>query len=523
VTKSRSAVLAVLRDRLAALPEHPERETLNDMRSWCTLLRNVASAAATASKSEAESSLTDFIDRLQQPPAGGPFLSREECLTALQQVEAAQPRQDATPKTAPSHPGKRAFGSSPESDTGLPMIQDEVKLRRILAQFPRELSVHQQLADIYRHRGLTAETSQESADWRALCALHDTGKYDRWIQQTTKLQVDSLPSGADVAAHGPSGEVLQGKTPLQVDNVQVGTWVLELKSGTKRARALRLFTQEDEGSDPPIVLIEAPAPEWLYVPSGPFIYGGDPSGDYPLPQQTVNLPGFLISRFPVTISEYVAFLNSISEEDAEGARFRVPRKLTAEGESRALLATQKNSELPFRVPSEREAAQPVVGVSYEDALTYAAWASQRDRSLYRLPTEREWEKAARGVDGRFWPWGNAFDPLQCNMRHSRARPQLLPVGAVAGDISPFGMRDAAGNILELCSPGSDAVPAGGIPVRGGSWHSSPQACRVADRFGVGRRFVDASLGFRLVQSLPSPPHLPGQRSPKASSSSPVPT
>jgi serine/threonine-protein kinase len=209
------------------------------------------------------------------------------------------------------------------------------------------------------------------------------------------------------------------------------------------------------------------------------------------------------------------FLNAVSVNDAQGARMRVPRRLTAEGEPRALLATHRDAERPFRVPPQRDPNQPVVGVSYEDAVAYAAWASQEEDAIYRLPTEREWEKAARGVDGRFWPWGDSFDPTQCNMRHSRARPELLPVGAVEGDVSPFGMRDAAGNILELCTPARDLVPAGGIPVRGGSWHSSPQACRVADRFGVGRRFVDASLGFRLVQSISPRANFPGHLSPVA--------
>ena len=81
------------------------------------------------------------------------------------------------------------------------------------------------------------------------------------------------------------------------------------------------------------------------------------------------------------------------------------------------------------------------GISHGDAVAFSAWRSLRDGVTYRLPSEREWEKAARGTDGRVFPWGDRFDPSLCHMRYTRpGRPRPAPVGFVATDESPYGVR-----------------------------------------------------------------------------------
>src|SRR5262249_52321483 len=92
---------------------------------------------------------------------------------------------------------------------------------------------------------------------------------------------------------------------------------------------------------------------------------------------------------------------------------------------------------------------PVLLVNWFDAVEYCRWVSATRHIDVRLPTEIEWEKAARGTDGRFHPWGDHFDPTFCKMRESRAvYPQPEPVGTFEVDASPYGVRDMAGSMRE---------------------------------------------------------------------------
>ena len=136
----------VLRDHLAALPEGPEGETLLETRAWCALLRRIARDVTDGGQAEDDRSLSEFVERLLQPPAGGPFLSRAECMAGLPPADADPP---ATPKrsvlsdlTSPGSPG----GPSIEPSTGLLLADEEVRLRLALARSPHDLIAHQGLA-----------------------------------------------------------------------------------------------------------------------------------------------------------------------------------------------------------------------------------------------------------------------------------------------------------------------------------------------------------------------------------------
>jgi formylglycine-generating enzyme required for sulfatase activity len=274
-------------------------------------------------------------------------------------------------------------------------------------------------------------------------------------------------------------------------------------------------------------------PELVEVPAGPFRMGTlDADGpaiiaEYAhahvidrflakeMPQHEVEVGAFKIARLPVTNREYAAFVT------ATGAR---PPRSWPEG------------TLP-----EGRGNHPVVRIDHDEAVAYAAWLAGETGRPFRLPTEAEWEKAARGTDGRVYPWGNYFDPARCNTLegntfsglYQRARPvygvvmrvgsfvvdrgligerfdklvDTTPVGIYPHGASPYGVLDMAGNAEEWTADRFALYP--GYPFgdrydwsaedwvcRGGAWNRPGDVARVARRHG---NFVGTgSIGLRLA-------------------------
>jgi formylglycine-generating enzyme required for sulfatase activity len=149
---------------------------------------------------------------------------------------------------------------------------------------------------------------------------------------------------------------------------------------------------------------------------------------------------------------------------------------------------------------------PVVLVSQRDASAYAAWLSRKTGQRWRLPTEAEWEKAARGTDGRYFPWGNAFDPKRLNS-HDAGPFDTEPVGRYMAGASQFGVLDAAGQVYEWTTT---AAGKGRAIVKGGSWDDMGcGVCRPAARHGRPLRIKHILIGFRLVREI-EPSALPEQ-------------
>lgn len=206
------------------------------------------------------------------------------------------------------------------------------------------------------------------------------------------------------------------------------------------------------------------------------------------PQHLVRLSAFEIAKYPVTNLEYHAFIWDTGH--------RLPRDWIG---------------FSFREDTDNH---PVVCVSKTDAETYISWLSQKTGMNFRLPTEAEWERAARGTDGRIFPWGNTFDPWRCNTAES-VKKGTTPVDSYSpGGDSPCGVADMVGNVWEWTQspfmpypydPNStieDPRARGRLVVRGGAWYYTRKLGRCSAREGIVANYLSPSIGFRVARSLP---------------------
>ena len=223
----------------------------------------------------------------------------------------------------------------------------------------------------------------------------------------------------------------------------------------------------------------------VFIPSGEFVMGSnnsDPNADSDeMPEHTVYLDAFWIDRTEVTNDMY--------------------RQCVAAGECTEPAHSR-------RYDSGGYGDHPVLGISWDQAVEYCTWAGRR------LPTEAEWEKAARGTDGRIYPWGND-EPDSSRLNFNHSIDDTTTVGSYPEGASPYGVLDMAGNVWEWVADGYDEAyylespyenPHGGNSVnrralRGGSWNTQAHNVRVSNRFWAfpGRNDTD---GFRCALSEP---------------------
>jgi len=222
----------------------------------------------------------------------------------------------------------------------------------------------------------------------------------------------------------------------------------------------------------------------------------------------VFVDDFFIGRFPITMGEYCEFLDSLAAAGGKveehlpqqpGERYLEPGPAGGYRPADRIVV----GETRKRYPPGFEKGCPVMGLSWHSAMAYARWRSERDGREYGLPGEDAWEKAARGVDGRFHPWGDHFDWTFVKGGLSRSEPaQPEPVGAFSTDESPYGVRDLLGTIREWTQTWHDER-AGSRVVRGGAWSLiAPRHFRCATRFGYTASSRSSVVGFRLFSREP---------------------
>jgi len=212
------------------------------------------------------------------------------------------------------------------------------------------------------------------------------------------------------------------------------------------------------------------------IPQGEFLYGDEKT-------PTTIDHDYLMDVYPVTNAQYRQFMEAGGYEKEEfwpdeGMKWKKKEK-----------RVQPDN---WNDPKWNQSECPVVGVSYYEAEAFAKWAGKR------LPTEQEWEKAARGTDGREYPWGDEFDKDKCNSEESGIKG-TTPVTKYVNGVSPFGCYDMAGNVWEWCASWYHNEQDGRRVIRGGSWYDGPERLRSSNRFRNYADDRDDGIGFRLAQ------------------------
>jgi formylglycine-generating enzyme required for sulfatase activity/predicted Ser/Thr protein kinase len=227
--------------------------------------------------------------------------------------------------------------------------------------------------------------------------------------------------------------------------------------------------------------------EMVFVPAGEFLMGSSDAdkdaGSDEKPQHTVYLDAFWIDKYEVTNAQY--------------------KQCVGAGRCQQPSTTSSSTRSSYYGDSKYD-NYPVIGVSWRDAILFCEWAGKR------LPTEAEWEKAARGAAGRIYPWGDRYDISKVNADGKVG--DTTAVGSYPAGASPYGAMDMAGNVWEWVADWYDAKyyasspkdnptgPSGSARVlRGGAWDSYQYFVRAADRNSIYPDYRLINVGFRCAQ------------------------
>lgn len=250
---------------------------------------------------------------------------------------------------------------------------------------------------------------------------------------------------------------------------------------------------------------------WCEIPAGPFLMGSSEARDANAyddekPQHRIELPPYRVGLYPVTNAQYRLFVEGGGYEDS---RYWMEEGWVWRSEN-GIVAPEFWDEPMWNGPN-----RPVVGVNWYEAMAFASWLTTQLEMPIRLPTEAEWEKAARGNGGWIYPWGDAWDPERANTQ-ATGIGRTSPVGIYPAGASPYGCLDMSGNVWEWTRSlwgQQDARPDFEYPydpnngredpnakgkriLRGGSWASSPSTARTAFRGMADPEVRNRFIGFR---------------------------
>ncbi len=487
---SPQAVLPALGDDLSAVLlralAKPPAERYPSAGAFVAALREVADAWTEAQARE--TTLEQLEGRAEELLEAGEWLEALDCCTQMVRLDPDRPaalemltraKQELDRDAAEAVKRRRLEERYQE---GLELLGEEkwkqalAALEDVEAGNPDFRDVQERLAlardEIRRARGYDEAIAHgETERWAEACRAWVDVLRGRWDYRDGEAGERLLDAAERLLSqHEDVAGALRLYEDLAVaidggdweEAVKFGEALLELapdlsgpQAWVRRARR-RLQTASERGGREPsgdTMVWERDGKEMVRVPAGEFLYGDK--------KKTRELPEFWIDKTPVTNAEYARFV------------YLTGRKSPGHW---------NGNELP-----EGIADHPVVYVTWHDAVAYAKWAGKR------LPTEEEWEKAARGTDGRQYPWGDDYPTRElCNF--NRIEGGTTPVGKYSpqGD-SPYGCVDMAGNVREWTSSEYDDT------VRGGSWKGNPNKVRGDNRFRSMSDYKNNDVGFRCAR------------------------
>ena len=447
-----------------------------------------------------------------------------------------------------SGPGEETWDAALERQDALDSIYAGAsqKLEMALALDGERGDVRRRLADVLLARAQLADRTHRPVDRdeqirRMLTYDDDGARRARW-SEPAHLSVRTSPAGAEVHLQRyleergrlrPSAARLIGTTPIDQLALPPGSYLFILRApGRPDVRAPLLLGRGE--SVPLEVTLPARVPDgYVFVPPGRFLYGSSDAEDMrrtmmnAQPLHQIATDGYLIGRHEVTFGEWIAFLRDLPPAERAGRLPHTPEVASAHAgaylelrevePARFQLSLQPTTRLyqagegaPIRY-GEREVAaaqdwlrMPVSGISWDDALAYARWLDRTGRLEGARPCdEREWERAARGADGRLFPHGDRLMPDDADLAESYGRRPVAfgpdEVGAHPASDSPFGVADMAGNAWEWVASASGNEE---VAIRGGSWYHNPLAARSNNREPCEPSLRAIVIGLRMCASPP---------------------
>lgn len=427
-----------------------------------------------------------------------------------------------------------------EAEAAVARARYEQGLNAALDHVPDHRASLDRLGELYQEQLVEAETqgrTQEAIRLHTVLEDLDGGRHRAWLRGDGAVTLVTDPPGAQVWLERyverdrqlvPEPAGLLGTTPLHEVRLARGSWRLRIRHPDCDEVLYPVFVSRGEhwhgippGESEPLPILLPPrgglSTHECYVPAGWFLSGGDRQAADPTPRRRLWVDSMIVRRFPVTVAEYVTvFLGSGSGSPV--TEEWIPSLPESSGGSPLLERDSRLTNLgrwrrtdAATGPYHMDGDSPIVAVPWSAALAFAK-SSRRPTRRWTLPRDAAWEKCARGVDGRAFPWGNHADEVFA--RCAGAQRGSYTRGAVNDhptDCSPYGVRGLAGNVRDWCinayqrtgepgprlSTGHEAAPKFRM-LRGGSYTSELRQLRCCSRTALPAEWRAAMVGFRLV-------------------------
>ncbi len=456
---------------------------------------------------------------------------RGEAAALLERIEPWRPEDDKAPGWVKEDAAAELDRQAAQLD-----LDEEHLLNAALTHAPELPEAHAALAQRYRAAHAAAEHARADAQLpevrlrrhvASLPEAHpDRAGHLAYLQGDGVLTLVTDPPGAEVRLFRhtlyhrrlvPTFERVLGVTPLRGVTLPMGSYLLEVHHPERVAvrypvvmgRGTHWDGVPPGGEAPLPIVLPLPSelgPDDVYIPAGWFWSGGEGQAPGALPRRRVWEDAFVMRRFPVTNREYLRFLDDLVAKGRETEALQhAPRERPGSvGMDGALIYGFEGGRFFIQPDADGDVwhpDDPVMMVAWSGAEAFAAWEASRSGRPWCLPREQAWEKAARGVDGRLYPWGDAFDPSWACTRVSH-QGRMLPavVDSFPVDASVYGVRGCAGNVRDWTADTNGREGTYRVN-RGGSWYNDPQYARLVSRFSDDPHFRTGNLGFRLARAL----------------------